>query len=219
MWTGLIALLACTGPAEVPDVPLPTDGTVPDPTDTQTTPDETGTPSTTDVPCGPDAPVGLDEFFCAPDFTLPDHNGELHTLYDHRGDVLLVDMVGMWCHSCVELAPSLERMFQAYGDDGFEVFTFLAQDLFAGPATLQDAGDWVDATKATHPVVADTTGKVQWEWSRDPNNVVIPMTYIIDQDGVIIWFGAGDHHAPRMEEVVAELLGVPNQKVVDHEHE
>lgn len=198
------------------------------PTDQGATADTPGTDSspsltddvTTDTatpgkPCGPDALVGVDEGFCAPDFTLPDRTGTDITLYDSRGKVLLVDLVALWCHSCFELAPSLELLHETYASEGFEIFTIVAQDVAGDTATIEHAGQWVDTLKVSHPVVADVTGKAQWEWTRNPTQVVIPMTYIIDQQGVVTWFGSGDHHAPRMEEVVTELLGVTNQEVVD----
>ena len=210
MWLMWSALGGC-----VPEV---TETMTEPPTDTKSDTSPTGptadTSSTSTKPCGPGAEVDVDEGYCAPDFTLPDRDGNLYTFYDYRGSVTLVDIVGLWCHSCGDLAPLLQAMQEAYGKDGFQVFTMMAHGTSPRDVgTMEDAGRWVDQFGVTYPVVADVDGKAQWEWSRAPDIVTIPMTYIMDQDGIVRWFGGGDHHAPAMEASVASLLGVKNLEV------
>lgn len=215
MWWVWMAGVGCTDgttpPADGTETATPTGDSAVDETATDTGPSEKTTKSS--ERCGPDALTGVNEGFCAPDFTLPDRDGNDLTLYDSRGDVIIVDLVALWCTSCFRLAPALERMYDAYHQDGLQIFTLVAQDVSGATPTTDHAGQWVDQFEVSHPVVADVTGKAQWEWTRNPDQVVIPMTYIIDQEGVISWFGAGDHHAPRMEEEVAGLLDVKNQGV------
>lgn len=40
--------------------------------------------------------VGIEEGDCAPDFTLPDRDGEVVALTDFRGKVALVDISAVW---------------------------------------------------------------------------------------------------------------------------
>jgi thiol-disulfide isomerase/thioredoxin len=37
------------------------------------------------------------------------------------GKVLLVDIMGTWCHNCLDAAPVLEELYERYGDRGLEV--------------------------------------------------------------------------------------------------
>jgi cytochrome oxidase Cu insertion factor (SCO1/SenC/PrrC family) len=46
--------------------------------------------------CGPDADVGLEVGLCAPEFTLPNGQGELVSLSSFRGKVALIDISAVW---------------------------------------------------------------------------------------------------------------------------
>ena len=38
-----------------------------------------------------------------------------------KGTPLIVDIMGTWCHNCLDEAPVLERLQQQFGRDGFQV--------------------------------------------------------------------------------------------------
>lgn len=72
---------------------------------------------------------------------------------------------------------------------------------------MDDAALWADGLGLTFPVLADVNGEFYPVW--DPEGV-LPVTYIIDQDGVVVWAeigGAGG--LDDMEDLVAELLREP----------
>ena len=46
--------------------------------------------------CTTDAPVGLEVEMCAPEFTLPDTEGEIVSLSSFRGKIALVDISAVW---------------------------------------------------------------------------------------------------------------------------
>jgi len=80
----------------------------------------------------------------------------------------------------------------------------VAQDQYGDPAQPEDAALWKDGLDLTFPVLADTDGSFYAEW--DPRNV-LPMAYIIDQDGVVAWKEAGGSGGlAEMEEQVLLLL-------------
>ena len=57
----------------------------------------------------------------APDFSLPDMDGELHSLLDYRGKVVLINFWATWCPPCRREMPALEQLYSRLGDDGFAV--------------------------------------------------------------------------------------------------
>jgi thiol-disulfide isomerase/thioredoxin len=44
-----------------------------------------------------------------------------HTDDRFRGKALAVDIMGTWCHNCMDESPVLEALYKEYGKDGFEV--------------------------------------------------------------------------------------------------
>jgi thiol-disulfide isomerase/thioredoxin len=57
----------------------------------------------------------------APQFELEDMDGEIHTLADYRGQVVLVNFWATWCPPCRKELPSMEAVHQALNDQGFAV--------------------------------------------------------------------------------------------------
>lgn len=47
----------------------------------------------------------------APDFTLPDLDGKMHSLSDYRGKWVLVNYWATWCPPCKEELPELEVFY------------------------------------------------------------------------------------------------------------
>jgi thiol-disulfide isomerase/thioredoxin len=50
-----------------------------------------------------------------------------------RGKALIVDIMGTWCHNCLDEAPLLEKLQQEYGKDGLEIIG-LAFEISDDPA-------------------------------------------------------------------------------------
>jgi len=64
----------------------------------------------------------------------------------------------------------------------------VVQNAVGGAPTPDDAATWADGLALTFPVLADPTGSFFATW--DPAGV-LPVTTIIDADGVITWTEAG----------------------------
>lgn len=199
-----------------PTSSVDTDPVVPDPdtpvVDTTDTPDTVDTATGWGEPCGPRWPVGVETNYCVPDFTLPDADGNPVTVSDYRGDhVLVVDLVAMWCGPCFAMADDLELLHQKYADQGLEIITLLGEDVNSQNPTVADAASWRDAGKISHPVVADVDGTVKWEWSRAPDFFNIPMTYVVDTNGTLVFFSSdAENGIDRLEEIVQLYLPKPS---------
>lgn len=79
----------------------------------------------------------------------------------------------------------------------------VAQDASGGLPDASDAELWADSLGLSFPVVADADGTFFPLW--DPQGV-LPMAYIIDQDGVVRWSEAGG--AGGLEEMEQEVLAL-----------
>lgn len=112
----------------------------------------------------------------APDFTLPDRQGNRWSLEDHRGKVVVLNFWSVTCQPCIEEMPSLDQLAQMMQDNPDVEVVAVSTD---------------DGWNAVQSVVPPNTPlKILF----DPDKSVVrgkfgtrlyPETWIIDRDGVI----------------------------------
>ncbi|RME86996.1 MAG: TlpA family protein disulfide reductase [Anaerolineae bacterium] len=115
--------------------------------------------------------------FLAPDFTLPTLDGGEIRLAGQRGQVILLNLWASWCGPCQAEMPAMQRVYEAYREQGFTVL--------AVNATSQDHLADVQAFVARHgltfPILLDARGEV----SRLYNLRSLPTSFFIGRDGMI----------------------------------
>ena len=145
----LTALCACTGCFDVvdDDINEETD-TVEEETDTVEEVVEEESPITW-TECG--QRVGDNP--C--DFSLTDQNGDVFTLYDNYGTLMLIDFSTMWCYYCQVAAQTAQHMQDTYGSQDFLYITVLVEDSSGDEVGADDLQEWVDTFGiTTAPVLA-----------------------------------------------------------------
>jgi thiol-disulfide isomerase/thioredoxin len=127
----------------------------------------------------PDVPEGLEVGQRFPDFNVTDAAGGNFSLTLFKGKVVLIDFWATWCGPCREEMPNIVSLYQTYHPQGFEII---------GVSLDTDRDALVNYTQQmgmTWPQCFDGQG---------PNNQIarkyginaIPMTYLLDRNGIII---------------------------------
>ncbi len=115
--------------------------------------------------------------FLAPNFTLNTLDGKAITLSDLRGHVVLVNLWASWCGPCRAEMPAMQRVYEIYRDQGFQVLAI--------NVTYQDsqaaARAFVDEFDLTYPVLLDPDGQVSSLYLLRS----LPTSFFIDAEGVI----------------------------------
>jgi len=94
---------------------------------------------TNDIPSSGDVEIGIKAGQIAPEFTLPDKDGNEINLSDYRGQYVVIDFWASWCHFCREENPELVSLYADYRDKGFEI---------VGVSIDTDKTSWLNAVEA-----------------------------------------------------------------------
>jgi thiol-disulfide isomerase/thioredoxin len=62
----------------------------------------------------------IDSTLLAPDFSYPTLNGEIFTLSEHRGKVIVLNIWGTWCGPCINEIPGFIDLQNEFKDKGVE---------------------------------------------------------------------------------------------------
>ena len=112
-------------------------------------------------------------------FELMDQHGDLVSLYDFHGCVVVLDLLTEWCGPCQDAAPLFEAIHQERAPD-VAVVAVMLQTTGGEPPGLEHVQWWADVFGVTHPVLADTYAS-QYNYTGGS----FPTVVVLDRDMVI----------------------------------
>lgn len=125
--------------------------------------------------------VGAD----APALTLPRIDGGEASLVEYRGRVVLLNIWATWCAPCRREMPSIQRLYEAYADQGLEVLAVAVDDdpgeRRPDGVIVGKVGAFVEQFGLTFPVAVDPTGGIERLFGTE----YLPTTVLIDRRGRI----------------------------------
>ncbi len=114
----------------------------------------------------------------APEFTLPNMEGEQVSLSDFRGQVVVINFWATWCPPCREEKPTMEQLYQQKKDDGLVI---LAVNVEENPH--QVVSQYLLQHSYSFPILLDgINAEVQGLYGV----FRYPESYIIDRDGTVV---------------------------------
>jgi len=161
-----------------------------------------------------DEPVTLDEFLGgqadgssgasgeaevgqpAPDTTLELFDGGSTTLADFADQPVLLNFWASTCAPCLEEMPALEDAHQEHGDS----VQFIGVDV---SESVENGRKMVDRTGVTYLQARDPRG----ELTRAYGGLGLPLTVVIDSDGVVIQQTNRALSPDEIEELLAPVTG------------
>lgn len=138
----------------------------------------------------------------APNFTFPDLNGNLISLSDFKGNVIIVNVWATWCPPCVYEMPSMEKLYQEFKGDDFEILAISIDTLGIKAVT-----PFMKKYKLTFPALIDTEGEIKTLYKATG----IPESFIIDKEGILIKkiIGARNWASPQVFRFFRDLIQKP----------
>ena len=113
----------------------------------------------------------------AANFTFPDLDGNMMSLADFRGKVVLLNIWATWCAPCVAEMPSMQKLYQGLRDEGLEILAVSIDE--SGAEAVKP---FMEKHKLEFPVLLDTKGDIKDLYQ----NTGIPESFIIDKHGMIV---------------------------------
>jgi thiol-disulfide isomerase/thioredoxin len=130
----------------------------------------------------------------APDFTMTMLDGSELTLKELRGKPVLLEFWAPWCTGCLYNIPPLKQLHARYG----EAVAFVAPSSETGRQTV---GQFVADHDIPYPV-----GFANRQLLADYRISGIPVTILIDAEGMVSYHHTGQLSAPRLEELIKQML-------------
>ncbi|XOV68354.1 MAG: redoxin family protein [Fluviicola sp.] len=134
----------------------------------------------------------------APDFTEAMPDGEMLSLSDLRGNVVLLDFWASWCGPCRRENPNVVALYEKYKDKGFTVMSVSLD---------KDKNKWLNAIEKDNLSWPNHVSDLQF-WQSKAAKLYgvsgIPFTVLIDQEGKII---RTKLRGPQLEEELSRILG------------
>ena len=131
-----------------------------------------------------------------PDFTATDLDGNLISLEQYRGKVVLLDFWAVWCGPCIAEMPNVKKVYDTYKDEGFDI---IGISLDIDEERLRN---YLKENEIPWRQVFSGKG---WDSpvSRQYGIRAIPAPWLIDKDGTLITHQA---RGETLEQLIAKAL-------------
>ena len=125
---------------------------------------------------GGSAPSSVAVGEVAPDFTLVNMDGEMVSLSDYLGQVVVINFWATWCPPCREEKPTMESLYEKFKEEGL---VFLAVNVEADGH--QVVSQYLLRQSYSFPILLDAKAEVQGLYGV----FRYPESYIVDRNGVV----------------------------------
>lgn len=135
----------------------------------------------------------------APGFTVYDKSGKAVSLDNLKGKVVVLNFWATWCSSCVEEAPTVQRLYEKQkGNPDLKLVTVLMRD------SMDSAVSFMAKNKFDFPVTTDKDNKAAKAYGLTG----VPETYLINKRGILFRkiIGPIDWDSKPAQDLIAELL-------------
>ncbi|MDO4181294.1 MAG: TlpA disulfide reductase family protein [Bacteroidales bacterium] len=132
----------------------------------------------------------------APDFTLPDVDGNPVSLSSLRGKYVLIDFWASWCPDCRKENPNIVAAWNKFKDKNFTIL---------GVSLDRQRDPWLAAIEKDGLTWTHVSDLKDWKSDAAVLYAIrwIPMSFLIDPDGVILAVGLeGEALLQKLEEVL-----------------
>ena len=139
----------------------------------------------------------------APDFTLTDQNGNVHTLSDYQGQTVFLNFWATWCPPCRSEMPEIQKLYEEYGyNEGDLVVLGVAAPNVGQEGDIDSITSFLTENEYTFPVVMDNQGTVTFTYGIR----AYPTTFMISEDDSVYGYVEGALTEDMMHSIVEQTM-------------
>lgn len=120
----------------------------------------------------------------APEIALPDTQGSLRRLSQHRGRPVLVNFWASWCGPCIEEMPLLDDFAADQAANGTQVLGVALDE-------LEPVRDFLQQTPVRYPNLIEAAGRTDSSVKLGNRLAVLPFSALIAADGRVLRLKTG----------------------------
>lgn len=145
----------------------------------------------------------------APDFTLTDQYGNVHTLSDYKGKVVFINFWTTWCPPCKEELPFIEEIYKEFNENKDDVIILgIANpkseeyEYYQDNKNIEEIKEFLKDNNLSYPVLFDESGEVFWKYQIQ----AFPSTFMINKDGEVYGYVTGGLTKDNMRDIIGQTI-------------
>ena len=131
---------------------------------------------------------------------IKDIHGRWLSLSNYKGKVVLINFWATWCPPCRQEIPDLIKMQRQYQSNGLQII-----GITYPPQKLSEVRGFARKLRMNYPIALGTKESK----ARFTSSETMPMTVVIDRDGVVRGLIEGIMYSDEFEQKVKPLLNLP----------
>lgn len=133
----------------------------------------------------------------APDFSLKDQYGVVHSLKKYKGKVIFLNFWATWCPPCKKEMPDIENIYKEYGKNKKDVVI-----LGVNSEKTKDVKKFLSEKNYSFPTVIDENSEVMRKYFIQ----AFPTSFVIDKEGNVYGYVMGGLTGEQIKQVIEEVL-------------
>lgn len=133
------------------------------------------------------------------DFTLPDLQGNKHSIKDWDNKVILLNFWATWCPPCRREIPAFIELQEQFGPQGFQVIGVAIDERDA-------VEDYTDGLGVNYPVLIGNNDALNISSAYGNRFGQLPYSLVIDRQGIIRFIGKRELSFADIEKQIKPLL-------------
>ena len=145
----------------------------------------------------------------APDFTLTDQYGNVHTLSDYKGKVVFINFWTTWCPPCKDELPFIEEIYKEFNENKEDVIILgIANpkseeyEYYQDNKKTEEIKEFLKDNNLSYPVLFDESGEVFWKYQIQ----AFPSTFMINKDGEVYGYVTGGLTKDNMRDIIEQTI-------------
>lgn len=139
----------------------------------------------------------------APDFTLSDQYGNMHTLSDYKGKTVFLNFWATWCPPCRAEMPEIQEIYEEYGENTSDVIILgIAGPNYGNEGSSEDIANFLANNGYSYPTVMDAGGLIAYFYGIS----AYPTTFMIDADGNVYGYVTGQITKDIMQDIIEQTI-------------